>query len=500
MVRSGAASRAPGAAIVLLCVPDREIAAASAVVEPGPIVGHVSASAPLDLLAPHERFSMHPLLSVVGAGARFAGAYCAIDGSSDTALDAARSLAGQLGMQRATRTARAARALSRRRIARLQLPRHGRGRSRAAGDARRPRARRARPARARDASRIGRGRARAPRSPARSRAGISPRPRVSATRSASPHPICFRSGTRSRRRRASSPSHRRRTRREDRPHRRRAARRRSLGARTRGKLIGLVPTMGAFHDGHLALMRRAREATRLRRRLALREPDAVQRRGRPRALSARRGARRRARSARSGSICSSRRRRRGLSARLRDDGGGRRASRHPLEGAMRGPAHFRGVATVVTKLLNMVQPDDAFFGQKDAQQALIIRTPGPRSRHPRAHRDLSDGARAGWTRDVEPQRSPRSGVEASRAGDLACAARRRGAGRRGRAGHARRDRTPPRRSLSDAGIDPEYFAAVSADTLDPVAHLDGETLVAIAARVGDVRLIDNVIVSPPVAR
>ena len=56
-----------------------------------------------------------------------------------------------------------------------------------------------------------------------------------------------------------------------------------------------------------------------------------------------------------------------------------------------------------------------------------------------------------------------------------------------------------RRILGEAGIDPEYFEAVSADTLDPVAHLDGRTLVAIAARVGDVRLIDNVIVSPPAA-
>jgi len=88
-----------GGTIVLLCVPDREIAAAAATIAPGPLVGHVSASAPLDLLAPHERFSMHPLLSVVGEGASFAGAYAAIDGSSAAALDAARELAERLGMR-----------------------------------------------------------------------------------------------------------------------------------------------------------------------------------------------------------------------------------------------------------------------------------------------------------------------------------------------------------------------------------------------------------------
>jgi predicted short-subunit dehydrogenase-like oxidoreductase (DUF2520 family) len=94
----GRGETASGAALVLLCVPDREIAAASALVDSGALVGHVSASAPLELLAPHERFSLHPLLSVVGAGAQFAGAYCAIDGSSPAALEAARSLAGMLGM------------------------------------------------------------------------------------------------------------------------------------------------------------------------------------------------------------------------------------------------------------------------------------------------------------------------------------------------------------------------------------------------------------------
>lgn len=89
---------AAGAALVLLCVPDREIASASAAVARGPLVGHVSASADLALLAPHERFALHPLLSVLGGGARFAGATCAVDGSTVHALGVARALALRLGM------------------------------------------------------------------------------------------------------------------------------------------------------------------------------------------------------------------------------------------------------------------------------------------------------------------------------------------------------------------------------------------------------------------
>jgi predicted short-subunit dehydrogenase-like oxidoreductase (DUF2520 family) len=88
-----------GAAMVLLCVPDREIAAAASLIANGPLVGHVSASAPLELLAPHERFGLHPLMTVTRAGARFAGAACAIDGSSERALGAARALAARLGMR-----------------------------------------------------------------------------------------------------------------------------------------------------------------------------------------------------------------------------------------------------------------------------------------------------------------------------------------------------------------------------------------------------------------
>lgn len=88
-----------GAAVVLLCVPDREIATASAAIVPGAVVGHVSASAELSLLEPHERFVLHPLLSVVGAGASFAGAACAVDGSTLRAIGIARALAARLGMR-----------------------------------------------------------------------------------------------------------------------------------------------------------------------------------------------------------------------------------------------------------------------------------------------------------------------------------------------------------------------------------------------------------------
>jgi predicted short-subunit dehydrogenase-like oxidoreductase (DUF2520 family) len=94
----GRGATGEGAAVVLLCVPDREIAAAASAIVERPIVGHVSASAPLDLLVPHERFGMHPLLSVIGRGADFAGVTCAVDGSTDRALGVAIALAERLGM------------------------------------------------------------------------------------------------------------------------------------------------------------------------------------------------------------------------------------------------------------------------------------------------------------------------------------------------------------------------------------------------------------------
>jgi predicted short-subunit dehydrogenase-like oxidoreductase (DUF2520 family) len=92
--------------VVLLCVPDREIAAAAAAVAIGPrsslgatIVGHCSGATGLESLAPHEAFSLHPLMTVSQTGADFAGATAAIDAGTERAFGVARSIAHALGMK-----------------------------------------------------------------------------------------------------------------------------------------------------------------------------------------------------------------------------------------------------------------------------------------------------------------------------------------------------------------------------------------------------------------
>ncbi len=94
----GRGAEAAGADAVLLCVPDAEITAAATAVRRGPLVGHCSGATGLDALSPHEAFSLHPLMTVTAAGARFAGAGAAIAGSTPRALGFARQLAQGLGM------------------------------------------------------------------------------------------------------------------------------------------------------------------------------------------------------------------------------------------------------------------------------------------------------------------------------------------------------------------------------------------------------------------
>jgi predicted short-subunit dehydrogenase-like oxidoreductase (DUF2520 family) len=87
--------------VVLLCVPDGEIASAAAAVEPreGRLVGHCSGATTLDALHPHEALSLHPLMSVPAEGpARLAGAFAAVEGSSARARGVATALAYRLGL------------------------------------------------------------------------------------------------------------------------------------------------------------------------------------------------------------------------------------------------------------------------------------------------------------------------------------------------------------------------------------------------------------------
>ncbi len=88
------------AGIVVLCVPDAEIAAAAAVMSPraGRLVGHCSGATTLAPLAPHEAFSLHPLMTVTGAETVLRGATAAVAGSTPRALAAAHDLAATLDM------------------------------------------------------------------------------------------------------------------------------------------------------------------------------------------------------------------------------------------------------------------------------------------------------------------------------------------------------------------------------------------------------------------
>jgi pantoate--beta-alanine ligase len=170
-----------------------------------------------------------------------------------------------------------------------------------------------------------------------------------------------------------------------------------------------------------------------------------------------------------------------------------------LEGAHRGRAHFDGVTTVVTKLLNMVGPDVAYFGQKDAQQASVIR---------RLVRDLDIPARI----EVCPTVRDRDGLALSSRNALLGPADRQRATALNRGLRAVEEaisdgeRDPVaasaagRAELAAAGIEPEYLEIVSADTMEPVGRVDGEVLAVVAARVGPVRLIDNVPIAAARAR
>ncbi len=166
-----------------------------------------------------------------------------------------------------------------------------------------------------------------------------------------------------------------------------------------------------------------------------------------------------------------------------------------LEGAERGSNHFDGVATVVTALLHICEPDAAYFGAKDAQQVLVVR---------RMVRDLhipTEIVTVATVRDTDglalSSRNQRLSSEDRRAA-LAIPAALGSVSKQitsnsfatsaeaARAGRA---------LLEDAGIDCEYFAVTSPETLAAAELLDGPLLISCAARLGEVRLIDNLTVN-----
>jgi pantoate--beta-alanine ligase len=164
------------------------------------------------------------------------------------------------------------------------------------------------------------------------------------------------------------------------------------------------------------------------------------------------------------------------------------------EPSQRGPEHFRGVTTVVAKLLNTIDPDVAFFGQKDAQQAVVLR---------QMARDLDFRTEIVVLPTV---REPDGLAISSRNAYLSPDERGRAAGlnralRAVEEAVARGERSADRalaaaRSELDAvGIEPEYLEARDAESLIAVERFDGRpVLVAVAARVGEARLIDNVVI------
>jgi pantoate--beta-alanine ligase len=165
-----------------------------------------------------------------------------------------------------------------------------------------------------------------------------------------------------------------------------------------------------------------------------------------------------------------------------------------LCGASR-PGHFRGVTTVVAKLFHIVGPKRAYFGQKDAQQALILR---------RMVRDLDMPLELIVCPIV---REPDGLAMSSRNRYLSEDERRRAVGISKALFEAQRMFEAGTRTAAvlrgqliitlDEYVDKlDYAELVSADTLQPVIEISGPTLVAVAAWVGGTRLIDNVIVAP----
>ncbi len=266
------------------------------------------------------------------------------------------------------------------------------------------------------------------------------------------------------------------------------------GVRREGKRIGLVPTMGALHEGHLSLVRASKAECDCTVVSIYVNPsqfgpgEDLDRY--PRTLEA---------DLEALACCGAE------LAFVPADGEVYRAGHatwvevgsvaEPLEGRCR-PGHFRGVATIVLKLLNMVGPNVAYFGQKDYQQALVIR---------RMVEDLDVPVEI---RICPIIREPDGLALSSRNAYLSPDARRRSLvlckslhlagelidqGQRNARVIAQRMRQVIT-TAEDAQID--YIALVDPNTLEPVDEITGPTLATLAVKIENTRLIDNCLLEP----
>jgi pantoate--beta-alanine ligase len=281
--------------------------------------------------------------------------------------------------------------------------------------------------------------------------------------------------------------------------RRRSELREALAApRREGKRIGLVPTMGYFHDGHLSLMRAAREDCEVVVVSLFVNPTQF---GPGEDLEA--YPRNEDRDSELAAL-------EGVDLLWMPDADemypeGFATSvevANSLTGVLegdpdhRGPSHFRGVTTVVAKLFNSVQPDVAYFGRKDAQQAVVIERmtrdldfPVEIAVLPTVREDdgLALSSRNAYLTEEQREqataisRALRVAEDAARGGETSTEALVEAA----------------RNELRNSGIEPEYVEARAAEDLSPIAELNGRAvLLAVAARVGRARLIDNVVITP----
>lgn len=268
------------------------------------------------------------------------------------------------------------------------------------------------------------------------------------------------------------------------------------GSRRDGRTIGIVPTMGGLHEGHLSLLRAARTDCDVVVMTLFVNPTQF---APSEDLSS--YPRDEARDARLAEV-------EGVDfiyappfEEVYPDGFATAVTVEGLTDVLcgdpgrRGASHFRGVTTVVAKLLNTVSPDVAYFGQKDAQQAVVIK---------RMVGDLDFDVRIEVLPIVrEPDGLAMSSrnvylSDGDRVRALSLSRALEAARERALAGSLDEGIEAARAVLEAAGVEPEYLEARDAETLAPVAELNGRpALLAVAAKVGPARLIDNVLIRKP---